>query len=103
MKTKDLVKEAVEEKTRKLLKKARKKTARVIDDSDLADVFGIDMESPVEPKKRRKKTEKKAGGGEKTAKTHAQEGQGQSLEWKSRKESYPQEDLAKAKNAQDAI
>ena len=68
VKTKDLVKEAVEEKTRKLLKKARKKTARVIDDSDLADVFGIDMESPVEPKKRRKKTEKKAGGAKKPPK-----------------------------------
>lgn len=56
VKMKDLVTEAVGEKTRKLLKKARKKTARVIDDSDLADVFGIDMESPVEPKKKRKKT-----------------------------------------------
>jgi len=60
VKMKDLVTEAVEEKTRKLLKKARKKTARVIDDSDLADVFGIDMESPVEPKKKRKKPGKKA-------------------------------------------
>jgi uncharacterized Zn finger protein len=56
VKMKDLVTEAVEERTRKLLKKARKKTARVIDDSDLADVFGIDMESPGASKKRRKKT-----------------------------------------------
>ena len=59
MKIKDLVTEAVEEKTRKLLKKARKKTARVIDDSNLADVFGIDMEGPVTSKKRRKKTIRK--------------------------------------------
>jgi len=58
-KIKDLVTGAVEGKTRKLLKKARKKTSRVIDDADLADVFGIDMESPVATKKKRKKTEKK--------------------------------------------
>ena len=55
VKMKDLVSEAVEEKTRELLKKARKKTARVIADSDLADVFGIDMESPVALKKGKKK------------------------------------------------
>ncbi len=69
VKMKDLVAEAVEEKTRKLLKKARKKTRRVIDDSDLADVFGIDMESPVKPKKKRKKTGKKAAGTKKPAKS----------------------------------
>ena len=68
VKMKDLVTEAVEEKTRKLLKKARKKTSRVIDDSDLADVFGIDMESPVKPKKRKKLTGKKAGGAKKPPK-----------------------------------
>jgi uncharacterized Zn finger protein len=61
VKMKDLVSEAVEGKTRELLKKARKKTARVIDDSDLADVFGIDMESTAAPKPKRKKTGKKAG------------------------------------------
>ena len=55
VKMKDLVSEAVEGKTRELLKKARKKTARVIADSDLADVFGIDMESPVALKKGKKK------------------------------------------------
>jgi len=55
VKMKDLVSEAVEGKTQALLKKARKKTARVIADSNLADVFGIDMESPVGPKKGKKK------------------------------------------------
>ena len=59
VKMKDLVTEAVEGKTRELLKKARKKTARVIDDSDLADVFGIDMESPGVPEAKKKKTGKK--------------------------------------------
>ena len=71
VKMKDLVTEAVEEKTRKLLKKARKKTRRVIDDSDLADVFGIDMESPVEPKKKRKKPGKKGTGTKKPPKPRA--------------------------------
>jgi len=68
VKMKDLVTEAVEEKTRKLLKKARKKTRRVIDDSDLADVFGIDMETPVKPKKKRKKRGKKGAGTKKPPK-----------------------------------
>ncbi|MCD6353903.1 MAG: hypothetical protein J7M06_06830 [Proteobacteria bacterium] len=42
-----LVTGAVEDKTRKLLEKAKKKTKRVIAESDLADVFGIDMEVPA--------------------------------------------------------
>ena len=60
VKIKDLVSEAVEGKTKDLLEKAGKKSARVIDDSDLADVFGIDMETPVASGKRSKKTGKKA-------------------------------------------
>lgn len=40
----DLVTQAVREKTEKLLKQAKKKTSRVIDDADLEDVFGIEME-----------------------------------------------------------
>ena len=72
VKMKDLVSEAVEGKTRELLKKARKKTARVIADSDLADVFGIDMESPVAPKKGKKKgTGKKKPPKPKTGKAKA--------------------------------
>ena len=58
-KMKDLVTQAVEDKTRKLLKKAKKKTTRVIDDSDLADVFGIDIEEPVVVKKKRAKAPKR--------------------------------------------
>ncbi|MBU1904428.1 MAG: hypothetical protein KJ573_12665 [Proteobacteria bacterium] len=56
---KDLVTQAVEDKTRKLLKKAKKKTARVIAESDLADMFGIDMEEPVVTGKKRVKAAKK--------------------------------------------
>jgi len=56
---KDLVTEAVEDKTRNLLEKAKKKTGRVIAESDLADVFGIDMEAPVVPVKKSAKVTKK--------------------------------------------
>ena len=40
----DLISEAVKDKTEELLKKAGKKTDRVIEDSDLSGMFGIDME-----------------------------------------------------------
>ena len=57
---KDLVTGAVEDKTRKLLEKAKKKTKRVIAESDMADVFGIDMEEPVVPIKKSAKVTKKS-------------------------------------------
>jgi uncharacterized Zn finger protein len=41
----DLITQAVREKSEKLLKQAKKKTSRVIDDADLEDVFGIEMET----------------------------------------------------------
>ena len=56
---KDLVTEAVEDKTCNLLEKAKKKTERVIAESDLADVFGIDMEKPVVPIKKSAKVKSK--------------------------------------------
>ena len=55
VKMKDLITEAVENKTHKLLEKAKKKTGRVIAESDLADVFGIDMEEKVTKKSVKKK------------------------------------------------
>ena len=63
VKMKDLVSEAVEGKTRALLKKAGKKTARVIADSELSELFGIDMETPVPVPagKRNEETGVKAG------------------------------------------
>ncbi len=63
VKMKDLVTGAVKDSARKLLEKAKRKTGRVIADSDLADVFGIDMEGPVDSNK------KKAKGAKKTART----------------------------------
>lgn len=59
VKMKDLVTQAVEDKTRKLLKKAKKKTARVIAESDLADIFDIDMEESVVSNKKKGKAAKK--------------------------------------------
>lgn len=43
---KDLISEAVEDSKKNLLKKSEIKTSRVIDDSDLSSVFGIDLETP---------------------------------------------------------
>ncbi len=45
MKMDDLITQAVRDKSARLLKQAKKKTSRVIDDADLGDVFGIDLES----------------------------------------------------------
>ena len=63
VKMKDLVTQAVEDKTRKLLKKAKKKSERIIADSDLSDLFGIEMEKPpvskkTTPEKRTRKMQK---------------------------------------------
>ena len=41
----DLITEAVRDKSESLLKQAKKKTSRVIEDADLGEVFGIEMES----------------------------------------------------------
>jgi len=56
---KDLITQAVEDKAHKLLKKAKKKTARVIAESDIADLFGLEMEDPATPHKKRSKPPKK--------------------------------------------
>jgi len=64
----DLVTQTVEGKARKLLKKAKKKSARVIDDSDLASVFGIEMETPGASGKKSAKTAGKASSRKKLSK-----------------------------------
>jgi uncharacterized Zn finger protein len=45
MKMDDLITQAVRDKSARLLRQAKKKTSRVIDDADLGDVFGIEMEA----------------------------------------------------------
>ena len=89
VKMKDLVSEAVEGKTRELLKKARKKTARAIAESDLGDVFGIDMENPMAPKTKRKKTGQKAGGIKKPIKPTPKKGATKTLPAKAGKKAAP--------------
>ncbi len=59
--TGDLIADAVKGSTDELLNKTRKKTAKVIDDADLANLFGIDMDLKVdftgkEPKVLKKET-----------------------------------------------
>ena len=42
-----LITETIKDKTGELIKKAGKKSSRVIDDSDLSSVFGIEIDTPV--------------------------------------------------------
>jgi len=49
----DLVSELVNDRTRSMLGKAKKKTERVIEDSDIAAMFGIDMEQEVQQVKKK--------------------------------------------------
>ncbi len=100
VKMKDLVSEAVEEKTRELLDKARKKTARVIDDSDLADVFGIDMESPVAPEMNRKKTKAKTAEAKRPSKPMPKVRKTKVLAAKTSKKAAPKKTLPKSKTSQ---
>jgi len=53
----DLITQAVQDQSDKLIKQAKRKSSRVIDDSELGDVFGIDLDTqPDAPKKRRLKS-----------------------------------------------
>ena len=54
-----LIKQAVEGRARKLLNKAGEKKARRIDDSELEDVFGIEMDRDIRPVVKKKKKAKK--------------------------------------------
>jgi len=69
---KDLVAEAVQGRTRKLLQKAKKTTGRVIAEADVADVFGIDMEEPAAPYKKEKKAPGKTVGGKESLKRQSE-------------------------------
>lgn len=51
MKMDDLITQAVQDKSERLLKQAKKKTARVLDDADIGEVFGIEMEPVAAPEK----------------------------------------------------
>lgn len=105
VKMKDLVTQAVEDKTRKLLKKAKKKTARVIAESDLADVFGIDMEEPVVSSKKRVKAAKKTSKTKKPVKRTPEKTKGKSALGKSGKKTASKKATSrkKAKSPFDTV
>jgi uncharacterized Zn finger protein len=50
VKVDDLISEAISQKTETLLKKSKAKSRRIIEDTDIADLFGIEMET--KPKKK---------------------------------------------------
>lgn len=52
--TKDLITAAVKTQTTTLIKKARKKSSKVMDDSNLSEIFGIDLEVLPKPKRLKK-------------------------------------------------
>ncbi len=45
----DLISEVAKDKSKSMLSRAKKKTSRVIDDSDVSKMFGIDMDEEIEP------------------------------------------------------
>lgn len=51
VKVDDLISEAISQKTETLLKKSKVKSRRIIEETDIADLFGIEMETKAEKKK----------------------------------------------------
>ena len=85
VKMKDLITQAVEDETRKLLKKAKKKTGRIIAESDLADVFGIEMEDHVVFDKKKAKAPVKTSGKKKSSRPISKKVKAKSITGKSKK------------------
>ena len=96
-KMKDLITQAVEDKTHKLLKIAKKKTARVIADSDLADVFGIDMEETVGKSKKKAKVKKRASKKKKSLISVSKKVKGKAATKKAAKKTPPKKATPKKK------
>ncbi|OEU78434.1 MAG: hypothetical protein BA865_15740 [Desulfobacterales bacterium S5133MH4] len=65
----DMITQAVEDKTKKLLKQAKKKSSRVIDESDLSNVFGIEMEDSTVIGRKRTNAASKTSSGKKSSKS----------------------------------
>lgn len=56
---KDLITGVVKDQTNDLLKKARRKSSKIIDDKNLSEMFGIDIEEIPPPDKKKIKSKKK--------------------------------------------
>ncbi|MBW1707262.1 MAG: hypothetical protein JRJ86_19230 [Deltaproteobacteria bacterium] len=97
VKMKDLVAQAVEDKTRKLLKKAKKKTTRVISESDVADVFGIDMEETVAKSKKKAKVRKRTSKKKKSLTSVTKKVKGKAATKKKAKKAVPKKAKPKKK------
>lgn len=97
VKMKDLVTGAVKDSARKLLKKAEKKTGRIIADADLSDVFGIDMEGPVNSGKKRAKTARKTPAAKKLEKKAPKKTKARSAAGKPRKKAVTGETVPSRK------
>ncbi len=54
----DLISQTVRDRSRKLLKQARRKTSRVIEDTNLEDIFGIDLEVTATAEKSKRSIKK---------------------------------------------
>lgn len=70
----DLVSQAVADTTDKMLKQAQQKSARVLDDADLGDMFGIDLGDEAADKTPQAPPAKKASTQKKAPKTSTQKG-----------------------------
>jgi len=98
VKMKDLITQAVEDETRKLLKKAKKKTERIIAESDLADVFGIEMEDHVVFGKKKAKAPVKTSGKKKSSRPIAKKAKSKSVTGKPKKKTASKKTPPKTKS-----
>ncbi|MCP4340674.1 MAG: hypothetical protein GY799_17760 [Desulfobulbaceae bacterium] len=74
VKTEELIARAVKDKTNKLLAKTKKKSAKVLDDADLSDIFGIDMDIKPDFSGKTKVAPRNGTGKARKKKTNAKKG-----------------------------
>ncbi len=82
----ELIKQTVNDKTRKLLQKAKKKTSRIIDDSNLSEIFGIEMDDVKKSEQGKVKPKRKAGTAAASAKSAKKNSAGRNAQKQKAKE-----------------
>ena len=103
VKMKDLITQAVEDQTHKLLKKAKKKTKRVIAESDLAGVFGIEIEDHVVFDKKRSKVRRKTSGKKKSSRTKFEKAKAKSVIGQPKTKTTPKKEPPRTKSPYDTV
>ena len=103
VKMKNLITQAVEDKTHKLLKKAKKKTQRVIAESDLAGVFGIEIEDHVAFDKKRSKVRRKTSGKKKSSRTKLEKAKAKSVIGQPKTKTTPKKEAPRTKSPYDTV